>query len=82
MAENEVYDLVIVGGGPGGLNAALRNTQTGGFQELAVDGGFIFIGFIPNTNWFRPASGWIATATWRPMKSAKPTFRGFLSSVT
>jgi thioredoxin reductase (NADPH) len=30
--------------------AALRDTRTGAFRELAVDGVFIFIGFVPNNH--------------------------------
>jgi thioredoxin reductase (NADPH) len=38
----------ILAGGQGVRGVSLRNTQTGAAQELAVDGVFIFIGFIPN----------------------------------
>jgi len=64
MAENEVYDLVIVGGGPGGLSA--------GIYAMRV---FIFTGFVPN-NRLVPAGirmdhdGYVET-----MKNAEPTFR-------
>ena len=61
---------------------SLRDTQTGASQELAVDGVLFSSALFLITNWSLPASGWITTATWRPMKSAKPPFRGFLSSVT
>jgi len=42
----------------------LKNVQNGAPQELATDGLFIFIGFVPTTAWCRPASARTPTGTW------------------
>ena len=61
---------------------SLRDTQTGASRNWPWTACSFSSALFLITNWSLPASGWITTAMWRPMKSAKPPFRGFLSSVT